>query len=138
MRKTILIVEDTEDDVFFLKRALRDSRIDHPLSVVVDGQEALDYLQGKGQFADRAVYPLPFLILLDLKLPYVMGLDVLKWIRQQQAHDETLVAALTSSQQDRDMEETYRLGVDAYLIKPATRAKLLELKENLRDKWPKD
>ncbi len=135
MTKTILIIEDTEDDVFFLKRALRDSDIHLPLNVVVDGQQAVDYLQGNGIYADREKYPLPFLILLDLKLPYIMGLDVLKWIRQQPAHATTLVVVLTSSQQDRDMDETYRLGGDAYLVKPPTRAKLLEMVESLRDRW---
>jgi CheY-like chemotaxis protein len=135
MKKTILIVEDTEDDVFFLKRALRDSDIHHPLSVVVDGQQALDYLQGNGIYADREKYPLPFLILLDLKLPYIMGLDVLKWIRQQHVHSTILVVVLTSSQQNRDMDETYRLGGNAYLVKPPTRVKLMEMMESLRDRW---
>jgi CheY-like chemotaxis protein len=135
MKKTILIVEDTEDDVFFLKRALRDSAIDHPLSVVVDGQQALDYLQGDGVYADRIVFPLPFLILLDLKLPYVMGLDVLRWIREQPEHAERLVVVLTSSQHDRDKEETFRLGGNAYLVKPPSRTKLLEMVQSLWDKW---
>jgi CheY-like chemotaxis protein len=133
--KTILIVEDTEDDVFFLKRALKDSGIHHPHSVVVDGQQALDYFQGKGEYADRSKYPIPFLVLLDLKLPYVMGLEVLKWIREQPEYNSTLIVVLTSSQQNSDMEETFRLGGNAYLIKPPTRVKLLEMIENLRDKW---
>jgi len=132
--KTILIVEDTEDDVFFLKRALKDSGIHHPFSVVVDGQRALDYFQGKGEYADRSRYPIPFLVLLDLKLPYVMGLDVLKWIRERPAYNSTLIVVLTSSQQNSDMEETFRLGGNAYLIKPPTKGKLLEMIENLRDK----
>jgi CheY-like chemotaxis protein len=133
--QTILIVEDTDDDVFFLKRALRDSGIGHPLQVVVDGRHALDYLQGNGEFSDRTKFPLPFLILLDLKLPYVMGLDVLRWIRQQPEYADILVVVLTSSQHDADMEETFKLGGNAYLIKPATRAKLLEMVQNLRERW---
>ena len=138
MKKTILIVEDTEDDVFFLKRALRDSGIDHPLSIAIDGKQALDYLQGNGDYANRAQHPLPFLILLDLKLPYVMGLDVLKWIRAQPEYADTLVVVLTSSQHDRDMTETFRLGGNAYMIKPATPVKLLEMIKNLGDKWPRE
>ncbi len=137
MKKTILVVEDTEDDVFFLKRALRDSKIDYPLNVVVDGKQALDYLQGIGDYADRSLYPLPFLILLDLKLPYVMGLDVLQWIRRQPIFADMPVVVLTSSQHDRDMKETSRLGGDGYIIKPATSAKLLEMIQNLGDKWPR-
>jgi CheY-like chemotaxis protein len=105
------------------------------LQVVVDGRHALDYLQGKGEFSDRTKFPLPFLILLDLKLPYVMGLDVLRWIRQQPEYADILVVVLTSSQHDADMEETFKLGGNAYLIKPATRAKLLEMVQNLRERW---
>jgi CheY-like chemotaxis protein len=134
MTKTILIVEDMEDD-FFLKRALSISGITHPLQVAVDGRHALEYLQGKGEFADRSKFPIPFLILLDLKLPYVMGLDVLKWVRQQPDYANTLVVVLTSSQHDKDMEQTFQLGGNGYLIKPATREKLLELVQNLRDRW---
>ncbi len=133
--KTILLVEDTEDDVFFLKRALRDSGIKNPLQVVVDGQQALDYLDGKKHYADREKYPLPFLILLDLKLPYVMGLDVLKWIRERPAFETVLVVVLTSSQEDSDITATYRLGGNSYLIKPPNREKLLELVKSLGEYW---
>jgi CheY-like chemotaxis protein len=135
--RTILVVEDIDDDVFFLKRALRDAKIENPLQVVVDGQQALDYLEGKKEYADREKYPLPFLVLLDLKLPYVMGLDVLKWIRQRREFDSLLVVVLTSSQQDSDLTATHRLGGNSYLIKPPTREKLAELVRSLGDHWPK-
>ena len=131
MKKTILVVEDTEDDVFFLKRALKDAEISNPTQVVVDGQQALDYLSGTGVYADRENYPLPFLILLDLKLPYVMGLDVLRWIRDRAEFSSILVAVLTSSQADNDIAATTRLGGDFYLVKPATKPKLLDLVKNL-------
>lgn len=133
--KTILLVEDTEDDVFFLKRALKDARIPNPLHVVVDGQQALDYLEGKGRFEDREKYPLPFLILLDLKLPYIMGLEVLKWIRGQPALENTLVVVLTSSQLDKDMEATRLLGGNGYLTKPPSGDQFIELVQTLRDRW---
>ncbi len=136
--RTILVVEDIDDDVFFLKRALRDAGITNPLQVVADGQQALEYFDGKGAYADREKYPLPFLVLLDLKLPYVMGLDVLKWIRQRRALDGTLVVVLTSSQQDSDLKATYRLGGNSYLIKPPTREKLQELVKTLGEYWPAD
>jgi CheY-like chemotaxis protein len=129
--KTILVVEDTEDDVFFLKRALKSASISHPVQVVGDGQKALDYLSGAGVYADRAVYPLPFLVLLDLKLPYVMGLDVLKWIRERREFDPMIVAVLTSSQQDHDLTETTRLGGNFYFVKPPTPEKLSELVKKL-------
>jgi CheY-like chemotaxis protein len=133
--KTVLLVEDTEDDVFFLKRALREAKLDHPLQVVNDGKKAIDYLAGTGEFADREKYPLPFLVLLDLKLPYVMGLEVLKWIRDQPEFESILVVVLTSSQEDKDIRETYRLRGNSYLIKPPNRAKLLELVKSLGDYW---
>jgi len=136
MEPTILIVEDTDDDVFFLKRALKDSGINYPLNIAIDGQQALDYLQGKDAYTDRSKHPIPFLVLLDLKLPYVMGLDVLKWIRSQPVYNSVLVAVLTSSLQTSDMQETFRLGGNAYLIKPASRTKLLEMIAGFGDKWP--
>jgi CheY-like chemotaxis protein len=125
--KTLLLVEDTEDDVFFLRRALKEAQIDHPLQVVTDGQQALDYLEGNGPYADRETYPLPFLILLDLKLPYVMGLDVLKWIRARPAFQRLPVVVLTSSLQDSDVTAIQRLGGNFYLNKPPNRDKLLDL-----------
>ena len=133
--KTVLLVEDTEDDVFFLKRALKEAQWQHPLRVVTDGRLAIDYLSGTGIYADREKYPLPFLVLLDLKLPYVMGLEVLEWIRARPEFETMLVVVLTSSQEDKDIRETYRLRGNSYLIKPPNRAKLLELVKSLGDYW---
>jgi CheY-like chemotaxis protein len=133
--KTILVVEDTEDDVFFLKRALKAASIGNPVQVVDDGQKAIDYLSGLGPYADRDAYPLPFLVLLDLKLPLVMGLDVLKWIRERREFDPVLVAVLTSSQQDQDLTATTRLGGNFYFVKPPTPQKLSELVKKLASEW---
>ena len=133
--KTILVVEDTEDDVFFLKRALKSAAIANPVQVVEDGQKAIQYLSGDGVYADRTAYPLPFLVLLDLKLPYVMGLDVLRWIRARREFDKMLVAVLTSSQQDQDLTETTRLGGNFYFVKPPSSQKLSELVQKLATSW---
>ena len=133
--KTVLVVEDTEDDVFFLKRALKEANVQNPLQVVSDGQQALDYLEGVGDFANREIYPLPFLILLDLKLPYVMGLDVLRWIRARREFDHMLVVVLSSSQQDSDIEATHRMGGNFYLTKPPNGSKLTQLIDTLKDTW---
>ncbi len=133
--KTILVVEDTEDDVFFLKRALKSVSISNPVQVVDDGQKAIDYMAGNGIYADRAAYPLPFLVLLDLKLPYIMGLDVLKWIRGRREFDDVIVAVLTSSQQDNDLTETTRLGGNFYFVKPPSAQKLSELVQKLASHW---
>src|SRR5579864_1791287 len=80
--ETILLVEDDENDAFFLKRAIHKIGMVNPVLCARDGQEAINYLRGEGKFGQRGDFPLPGLILLDLKLPLVMGLDVLKWIRQ--------------------------------------------------------
>jgi CheY-like chemotaxis protein len=81
--KSLLLVEDNEDDVFLMKRALQGAHVVNPLHIVEDGQEALDYLSGNGKFADREQYPLPAVVFLDLKLPFISGHDVLAWIRQR-------------------------------------------------------
>jgi len=81
--KTILLVDDDANDVFLLRHAMKKAGLTNPMQVVSDGQEAIDYLKGVGKFADRETFPLPILLLMDLKLPYVMGLDVLRWIGTQ-------------------------------------------------------
>lgn len=131
---TILQVEDDENDVFFFQRALNKVGIAHPPQVVHDGQEAIDYLQGIGKFAERAKFPLPGLILLDLKLPFVMGLDVLKWIRQQ-PELTCIVIILSSSREEGDVAEAYRSGANAYLVKPVDVSELEVLVRAINDFW---
>src|SRR5437763_9063649 len=94
--KTILLVEDDENDSFFVRRGFKKAGVVNPMQIVRDGQEAINYLRGEGKFAQRDNFPLPDIILLDLKLPFVMGLDVLKWIRQQ-SDLSPIVVILTSS-----------------------------------------
>jgi CheY-like chemotaxis protein len=121
---TILAVEDFEDDIVALKRTLRKAEIEHPLKVVTDGQQAIDYLAGRGAYSDRDTYPLPFLILLDLKLPLVSGFEVLAWIRSQPHLGSVKVAILSGSDERRDHDEAARLGVQTYLVKPATQEQI--------------
>jgi CheY-like chemotaxis protein len=116
--QTILLVEDNEDDVFIFQRAYRQTHLLHPVQIVRDGQEALDYLQGEGQFVDRAKYPLPFLVLLDLKLPLTPGLEVLQIVRTQPALADLMVVVLTSSAEARDVLRAHELGAQAFLVKP--------------------
>ena len=119
-KPVILLVEDDENDVFFLHRALKKAEIDFPVHVTVNGQDALDYLGGAGKFGDRAQYPLPSIVFLDLKLPFVGGLDVLAWIRSQTSLKELPVVVLTSSAEDRDRQKAAELGAKAYFVKPPT------------------
>jgi two-component system response regulator len=132
--KPILLVEDDENDVFFFQRAMSKAGIMTPVRVARDGQQAIDYLEGMGKFARRAEFPLPDLILLDLKLPFVMGLDVLKWIRQQSGL-APIVVVLSSSREEADIAAAYRLGANAYLVKPAEPGNLGDMVRAINDFW---
>lgn len=132
--KTILQVEDDSNDVFFLQHAMKKAGVANPIHVVSDGQQAIDYLQGVGKFADRVRYPLPSLVLLDLKLPYVMGLDVLRWIREQPG-SAMVVVVMSASAEDADIAAAYRLGANAFLTKPSEANKLEDIVKAIRDFW---
>src|SRR5438874_11348590 len=93
----ILLVEDDKNDVFFLRYAFEAAAIPNPLKVVEDGQQAIDYFAGKGKYGNRARFPFPCLVLLDLKLPVKMGLDVLRWVNEQPSLKTLLILVLTSS-----------------------------------------
>jgi CheY-like chemotaxis protein len=130
----ILIVEDEENDVLLMERALAKARVTNPLKSVVDGQEAIDYLAGNGKFADRKEYPLPGLILLDLNLPRKSGFEVLEWIRNHSQSNPLLVIC-SSSGQPKDVNAAYRLGAHGYLRKPATFEDLQAQAQAIRDYW---
>ena len=114
---SVLYVEDDEVDVFLMDRAWRGVRLVNPLHVVHDGQEAMDYLSGEGRFADRGVHPIPGLVLLDLKLPKIHGLQLLKWIREQPLTRTLRVIILSASNQERDMTDAEALGITDYWVK---------------------
>jgi DNA-binding response OmpR family regulator len=118
--QTILLVEDSPDDVFIFERVIKKAMIPNPLKIVHDGEQAREYLAGEGGFADRSSFPLPCLIMLDLKLPRMPGLDVLKWIGEQPELKNISVVVLTSSAEDRDVVRAYQLGARSYLVKPPT------------------
>ena len=133
--RTILVVEDDENDVFFLKYAFETAGIDNPLQVVRDGQEALNYLAGTGKYADRQRFPLPCLVLLDLKLPVKMGTEVLRWIRSQPHLCNLLVIVLTSSSELNDVDRAYEFGAQSYLVKPLSLEKRLEMAKAIKSYW---
>jgi CheY-like chemotaxis protein len=114
----ILLAEDDENDIFFMRRALQKADINCPVHVVRNGQEALDYLGGVGPFADRERHPLPAVIFLDLKMPFVDGFDVLAWLHSQSPFKNIPVIVLTSSAEDRDRRKATELGAKAYCVKP--------------------
>lgn len=131
----LLLIEDDENDVFFMQRAMKDSGLTNPLHVVTDGQEAIDYLSGAGSFADRQQHPLPSLIFLDLKLPRRGGFDVLTWLREREPFASLVVLVLTTSAEERDLLRAYRLGANAYLVKPPTPVQLTRLLDSVRAFW---
>jgi CheY-like chemotaxis protein len=134
MTGTILLVEDDENDVFLMQRALNKAAVLNPVHVANDGQEAINYFEGAGRFANRKEFPLPCLVLLDLKLPYVMGLDVLKWIRQR-PELATIVIVLSSSAAKADIATAYRLGANGFLVKPTGANQLLDMVKAIKDFW---
>lgn len=132
---TILVVEDNPKDVILIKRAIRKSKLLNPLQIVNDGEQAVNYLSGSGAYADRQEYPLPILILLDLKIPRKSGLEVLSWLRQQKGLKRLPVVILTSSNQTSDINQAYDLGVNSYLVKPVAFEALVEMVESLGLFW---
>jgi CheY-like chemotaxis protein len=137
MNDTILVVEDELDDIFFMRHAFKEIGISSPLQVVQHGRQAIDYLNGNGAYADRGEFPLPCLVLLDLKLPQLMGFEVLKWVREQSGLKTLIVVILTSSQLRADIECAYQLGANAYLVKPSTPSELRELVMGIKQFWLK-
>ena len=133
--RALLLVEDNEDDVFLMKRALKGARVLNPLFVAEDGQEAVDYLGGAGKFADRDQYPLPAVVFLDLKLPFISGHDVLAWIRRQRELDSLVVIVLTSSNEPSDLNRCYALGANSYVVKPPTPEQLEEMAKAFKWYW---
>jgi len=117
-RRDILVVENNSDDLFFLKRALRNAHVSDNLHSVSEGRSAIAYLSGQNEYADRNRFPLPWLIFLDLKLPYKSGIEVLEFIRSQPQLQNINVVVVTASEDDKDMRRTTELGVNAYLMKP--------------------
>lgn len=133
----ILLVEDSEDDVFLMKRTLSVAGVSNPVSVVTDGEQAVRYLSGEGEFRDRTAFPLPVVVFLDLKLPLKSGHEVLAWIRAQPAFESLIVVMLTSSDEPSDLRRAYSLGANSYLVKPLTPKQLTDLAEAFNWRWLK-
>jgi len=114
----ILLVEDNASDAEMTIRALRKNKLDNSLLHLTDGTEALDYLYARGQYTGRSQSGLPKVILLDLKMPKLDGLDVLKRLKSDDRTKLIPVVVLTSSKEDSDVEKCYLLGVNSYIVKP--------------------
>lgn len=132
---TILLVEDDSSDIKLIRRAFEKAKIANPFRVVRNGDDAVAYLSGDGEFSDRATHPLPALTLLDLKLPRRSGLEVLEWIRTRPGLRRLPVVILTSSRHSEDINRAYDLGANSYLVKPVQMDDLIDMVKTLEVYW---
>ena len=131
----ILIVEDNRNDAEMALRALKKNKLANNVLIVEDGEEALDFIFARGKFSDRKKSIRPKIILLDLKLPKVDGLEVLKEIKSNERTKIIPVIVMTSSKQETDLIESYRLGVNSYIVKPVDFDKFVDAVRDLGLYW---
>ena len=131
----ILAVEDDSDHFHLIEEAFRRGRVANPLTRASTAAEAIACLNGDGRYADREKYPLPCLILLDLKLPGESGFAVLEWVRKHPTLGKLPVVVLTVSHHSDDLEKAYRLGANSYLVKPFDAADFQALVKSINSYW---
>ena len=131
----ILLAEDREDDILLIRRAFQKAYVNNPLHVVKDGEEAISYLSGEGKYSNRAEFPLPDLMLLDLKMPRVDGFEVLEWIRKQPGLASLRVVVLTASDHLRDVNRAYKLGANSFMVKPVDFEDVVHMSRFLTVYW---
>ena len=132
---TILLVEDNRMDVELTLDAFKEARLQNKIQVVMNGQDALDYLFRRGNYADRKTYPMPDLILLDLKLPRVDGFEVLRQIKSTPILKRLPVIILTSSKDEGDRALSYDIGANSYLVKPVSFEGFLAVVRQIEGYW---
>lgn len=133
---TVLLVEDDLNDIFFVKRAFQKARLTTPLQVVTDGEEAIRYLRGEGKFSDRKNFPLPNLIVTDIKMPRRGGFEVLEWIKREAGALRRIpVVVVSSSGGLPDINRAYDLCANAYMIKPVNFREVENLFERIMEYW---
>jgi CheY-like chemotaxis protein len=131
----ILIGEDNDDEAFLLQRALLKAGVSNPTHICRHGQEVIDYLRALPPYSDRAIFPFPRMLILDLKMPGLSGLDVLRWIRRHPECTVIPTLILTSSAEESDVVEAYRIGANAYLTKPGGFDDFVETLTDLGKFW---
>ena len=137
MNTPILLVEDSEDNIFLVRLAMRKAGVTAPLEVVTSGEEAIAYLGGTNGFSNWQQFPLPAIVLLDLKMPGMDGFGVLKWIRQQPGLKALRVAMLTSSDMPSEIKMAHDLGANVFLTKPVDLDRLVDIMKTLSEHWLK-
>src|SRR5438552_3819292 len=126
-KQLFLLAEDSQEDVFLTQQAFEKAQVINPVQVVSDGQEAIAYLKGEGQYSDRVKHPLPAVILLDINMPRKNGFEVLEWLRQQPTLKRLVVIVLTTSSRAVDTDRAYDLGANFYLSKPGRFEQFVEM-----------
>jgi two-component system response regulator len=137
MTREILLVEDNVSDIELTKRAFQKSGIRFPLLVLENGQSAVDFLEGKGEFEGRAPEQLPLMVLLDINLPKLNGIEVLKKIKENSRTKSTVVIMLTTSGEEQDVNEAYLAGANSYIKKPVDFQKFSEVINQISTYWLK-
>lgn len=132
---TVLLVEDDLNDIFLVKRAFKKASIPNPLQVVTDGVEAIRYLQGEDKYANRRLYPLPHLVVMDIKMPRKTGFEVLDWIKRDHYLKRIPVIIVSSSDQIDDINHAYELGANAYMVKPVDFRAVQALFQSITHYW---
>ncbi len=133
--KLILVAEDQEDEAILIRRAFEKAGVINPIHIVRNGEDVLAYLKGEGPYSNRDEYPLPQLLLLDLKMPKMDGFEVLQWVRQQPGLAALRIVVLTCSQDIRDVNKAYKLGANSFLVKPVDFKNFAELANSLQGYW---
>ncbi len=133
---TVLLVEDDLNDIFLVKRAFKMAQVQNPLQVVTDGQEAMSYLRGDGKYADRQTYPLPKLMVMDIKMPRKSGFEVLEWVKGRPGPLRRIPIVIVSSSEDPDhINRAYELGANAYMVKPVNFRRVEHLFQSITQYW---
>lgn len=135
LTSNILVVEDEKTDAVFIERAFSKSSFIGKINIVLDGQQALDYIRGLGEYRDRVQYPVPDLILLDLKLPKVSGLEVLKEIKVMKIMKRIPVVVLSASDQPKDIKDAYDYGANSYFVKKVKFSQFITMAEQINQYW---
>lgn len=131
----VLHIDDDPNDTELLRAAARKANVPFSIHTVTDGEQAMAYLNGRGVYANRQLYPLPALVLLDLKMPRATGFEVLSWIRHHSEVGDLPVVVFSGSELQDDIQQAYAVGADSYLVKPLGFKELVNLVKSLNSDW---
>ena len=135
MARVVLLAEDSGIDAEAIKETLRETGVPNEIFVAEDGEQAIAYLSGIGQFADRSKFPHPTVLLLDLKMPKIDGFGVLEWLKANPPPEDCLIVVLSGMDDVWDIRKAYDLGADTYLLKPLNTDDLRHLQAFFRRYW---